>query len=99
MAAQTKNAGLQWSGSVSARKVSVRSGSLIDKFHGRGGGGGGHRTLDCGEGFRITGYEARCGTLVDRVRSDCSVAVSVVAVVIGLWGMRHIGYGTLVMAY
>ena len=35
---------------------SVRTGSLVDKFNGRGGNGGGSRTLDCGAGFKITGY-------------------------------------------
>ena len=36
---------------------SVKSGSLIDQFNGRGGNGGGRHTLDCGAGYRITGYK------------------------------------------
>merc|ERR1712224_685207 len=38
------------------------------QFNGRGGNGGGSHWLDCGSGFKVTGYQLRCGSLVDKVR-------------------------------
>jgi len=55
----------------SSRYISVRSGSLIDKFNGYGGNGGGAANLDCGSGRKITGYQTRCGSLVDKIRFQC----------------------------
>ena len=66
------NGGGQWSGSADTRKISVKSGSLIDQFNGRGGNGGGAHTLDCGGGFKITGYRTRCGSLIDRIQLQCT---------------------------
>jgi hypothetical protein len=60
-----------WQGSLNSRRIGVRSGSLIDKFNHRGGNGGGYRMLDCGSGFKISGYQLRCGALVDQVKFQC----------------------------
>merc|ERR1712139_147740 len=66
------NGGRSWSGSANTQKIAVRSGSRIDNFNGRGGNGGGKHMLDCGPGFKISGYKMRCGALVDRVQFRCS---------------------------
>jgi len=63
--------GGSWTGSANAQKIYVRSGSLLDKFNNRGGNGGGGGWLDCGSGYKITGYDVRCGSLVDKVRFQC----------------------------
>merc|ERR1712159_416099 len=55
----------QRSGVNGAQKMYVRTGALVDQFNGRGGNGGGAHWLDCGSGFKITGYQLRCGSLVD----------------------------------
>jgi hypothetical protein len=67
------NGGGEWIGASAGgtQKVAIRSGSLIDQFNGRGGNGGGAHTLDCGPGFKITGYKLRCGSLVDKVQLQC----------------------------
>ena len=49
-----------------------RSGSLVDKFNNRGGNGGKPYIFNCGVGFRISGYDVRCGSLVDRIKLRCS---------------------------
>lgn len=56
---------------TSTQKIRIRSGALLDKFENRGGGGGGRRDLDCGRGYSIAGYKARCGALVDRLQLYC----------------------------
>jgi len=66
------NGGGQWKGRANTQKISVRSGTLIDKFNGRGGNGGGRHTLDCGTGFKISGYKMRAGSLVDKVQLQCT---------------------------
>merc|ERR1712159_472835 len=54
------NGGGQWKGSAkSSQYISVRSGSLIDKFMGKGGNGGGAGKIQCGSGKKITGYQAK----------------------------------------
>jgi len=53
------------------QRMYVRTGSVVDQFNGRGGNGGGGSWLDCGAGYKITGYQLRCGSLVDRVRFQC----------------------------
>lgn len=63
--------GGSWTGKADTRRIFVRSGSLIDKFNNRGGNGGGGGWLDCGSGYKITGYDVRCGSLVDKVRFQC----------------------------
>merc|ERR1711959_866018 len=63
--------GGSWTGKADTRRIYVRSGSLIDKFNNRGGNGGGGGWLDCGSGYKITGYDVRCGSLVDKVRFQC----------------------------
>jgi uncharacterized protein YegL len=61
----------QRSGIWGAQKMYVRTGALVDQFNGRGGNGGGGHWLDCGSGFKITGYLLRCGSLVDKVGFQC----------------------------
>merc|ERR1712070_1142337 len=61
----------QKAGVWGAHKMYVRTGALVDQFNGRGGNGGGAHWLDCGSGFKITGYQLRCGSLVDKVRFQC----------------------------
>jgi uncharacterized protein YegL len=61
----------QRSGMWGSQKMYVRTGALVDQFNGRGGNGGGGHWLDCGPGFKITGYQLRCGSLVDKVRLQC----------------------------
>lgn len=64
-----------WQGRTSSRAISIKYGRLIDKFNGRGGNGGRWATLNCGAGFKITGYKTRCGSLVDRVQLQCKSGV------------------------
>jgi len=52
--------------------VSVKTGGLVDQFAGKGGHGGGHHKLDCGEGMQATGVKFRCGALVDAVQLECT---------------------------
>ena len=54
------------------RSIYVRYGALIDKFNGRGGNGGKGTRLDCGSGNKISGYNMKCGSLVDKVQFKCS---------------------------
>jgi hypothetical protein len=54
-----------------SQKMHVRTGSLVDKFNNRGGNGGAGHWMDCGSGYKITGYNMRCGSLVDRVQMQC----------------------------
>jgi hypothetical protein len=53
------------------QKMYVRTGALVDQFNGRGGNGGGGHWLNCGSGRKVTGYQMRCGSLVDKVRFQC----------------------------
>jgi len=52
----------------------VRTGSLVDRFNNHGGHGGGAHALDCGAGYKISGYNLRCGSLVDKVQLECRTA-------------------------
>lgn len=61
----------QRSGVNGAQKMYVRTGALVDQFNGRGGNGGAGHWLDCGSGFKVTGYRTRCGSLVDKVQFEC----------------------------
>jgi Mg-chelatase subunit ChlD len=61
----------QRAGVWGTHKMYVRTGALVDQFNGRGGNGGGSHWLDCGSGFKVTGYQLRCGSLVDKVRFQC----------------------------
>lgn len=55
----------------SRRFAYIRTGALVDQIWGRGGRGGGHHTLNCGSG-KISGYHARCGSLVDGLKFYCT---------------------------
>ena len=61
----------QGSGVNGAQKMYVRTGAVVDQFNGRGGNGGAGHWLDCGSGFKVTGYLSRCGSLVDKVQFQC----------------------------
>jgi hypothetical protein len=65
------NGGGAWRGSLNTNKILVRYGSLIDKFWHRGGNGGRATWLTCPSGAKITGYNVRCGALVDRLQFQC----------------------------
>jgi hypothetical protein len=53
--------------------VPVRTSDRVDMFNNRGSNGGTPHTLDCGTGFRITGYNALCsGSQVDRIQLQCT---------------------------
>jgi len=55
-------------------RVSIRTGSLVDRFEHQGGNGGRGHTMQCGSGYRANGYKFRCGSLVDKVQLHCRLA-------------------------
>merc|ERR1719453_60643 len=59
---------------LSTTNIGVRTGVYVDKFSGMGGNGGGSHELNCGSGYRIHGYNTRCGSLVDRIQLKCRLA-------------------------
>merc|ERR1719453_584101 len=59
---------------LSTTNIGVRTGVYVDKFSGMGGNGGGSHALNCGSGYRIHGYNTRCGSLVDRIQLKCRLA-------------------------
>jgi hypothetical protein len=59
---------------LSTTNIGVRTGVYVDKFSGMGGNGGGSHDLNCGSGYRIHGYNTRCGSLVDRIQLKCRLA-------------------------
>jgi len=59
---------------LSTTNIGVRTGRYVDKFSGMGGNGGGSHDLNCGSGYRIHGYNTRCGSLVDRIQLKCRLA-------------------------
>merc|ERR1719453_1254044 len=59
---------------LSTTNIGVRTGVYVDKFSGMGGNGGGSHALNCGSGYRIHGYNTRCGSLVDRIQLKCQLA-------------------------
>jgi len=59
-------------GKWGSRKMSVRTGSVLDQFNGRGGNGGTKSELDCGADGKITGYRLRCGSMVNKVQLQCT---------------------------
>lgn len=61
----------QSAGRWGTQKMLVRTGRYADQFNARGGYGGHAHWLDCGPGYRITGYNLRCGSLVDKIQLQC----------------------------
>jgi hypothetical protein len=65
-----------WQGRTpSTRSAYVRTGALVDQIWGRGGNGGGGYTLSCDNG-KISGYHARCGSLVDGLKFYCTASAA-----------------------